>query len=183
MDLSERGLEGVPDDIPTNVYTLKLYGNKIKKIENLENLTITSLYMDSNEIEKIEGLPDTLKELYLGNNKITKIENLPKNLYGLALHNNPLTRFENIPRSVRSIFMYQTKVEYVDPKLYDHEIADEICKLMDTTPDRLRLSYYFQLGYAAIRIQRWWRKVLNNRGFKTIEKQIEDEEYDLSITI
>jgi uncharacterized protein YlzI (FlbEa/FlbD family) len=181
----DRGLKKVPDDLMEPIYTLKLYGNEIEKIENIPN-SVQALYMDSNNLSKIENLPDTLTQLYVGNNKIERIEWLPKSLHTLGIHGNPIKEviINNKPKNLTSIVIGKA-VEYIDPKLYNCRITSILNRKYDNeeeTKKSLRVSYYFTLGYATIKIQRWWRKALSKRS-KRVEESIYDGKIGISINI
>jgi hypothetical protein len=105
IDLSERGLNEIPDFLWNfiNLKKLNLNKNNIKKLKNLEGLTnLTHLDVEDNLITKIEGTINLkkLNTLNLFKNKIKKIENLTniivlKNLY---LDENPLkySKYKNL---------------------------------------------------------------------------------------
>ena len=102
---------------------------------------MTSINLSNTGLTKIENLNDGLQTLILNSNKITKIENLNEGLQLLSLHNNP--------------------IEYINPKLYKHRLAKQLCNYIDTTPDRLKVCYYWKMAYSVLVIQRIWRKKLD----------------------
>ena len=80
---------------------LGLSGNKITKIEGLDNLTgLKQLYLGSNQITKIQQLDKltSLQELNLWNNQISKIEGLDNliSLEWLGLNGNKITKIEEL---------------------------------------------------------------------------------------
>ena len=82
---------------PPELVQLNLHCNKIKKIENFENLVnLRSLDLSSNEVEKIEGLEylENLKVLNLSCNQIEVISGLGLLRYGVCF--NSRNREEHI---------------------------------------------------------------------------------------
>jgi len=64
--------------------------NQIGKIENLSS-SLQILYLCNNQIEKIENLPNSLLELWMDRNRIMKIKNLPNGLQILSVKYNRIT--------------------------------------------------------------------------------------------
>ena len=81
IDLVGKKLTKIPKSIGelTNLQRLYLESNQISRIEGLDNLTnLQKLYLYSNQISRIEGLDNltNLQTLWLDSNRISRIEGL-----------------------------------------------------------------------------------------------------------
>jgi len=103
LRINNAGLTAIPQQINKLMYLthLELYCNRIRKIENLNNMpNLKRLYLKDNlivKIENLENLPE-LQTIYLSKNRIRRIENLdnlPK-LRELSLKNNWISIVENL---------------------------------------------------------------------------------------
>jgi len=86
------------------VTTLYLNGNNISKIENIPD-NVTKLSLGSNNISKIENIPDNVTTLSLGSNNISKIENISDGVTNLYLGGNPIENPEDKPETVKHFFL------------------------------------------------------------------------------
>ena len=110
--LDHNGLQEIPKWIGqfTNLISVNLSANRIRKLERLESLVLLQyLSIEGNHIKKIEGLDslESLKGLLLGEshhygcgNEISKIENLDslKTLEVLELANNKIQAIEGLEK-------------------------------------------------------------------------------------
>jgi uncharacterized protein YlzI (FlbEa/FlbD family) len=101
----------LPNNVTEITGSLYLDNNNISKIENLPHTITGSLFLSHNKIEKIENLPDVIDSyLDLSYNKIKKIENLPNIINGdLDLHGNP-------------VFSQYKKSNFTDQKVWAYMI-------------------------------------------------------------
>ncbi|KAG7089781.1 hypothetical protein E1B28_011433 [Marasmius oreades] len=88
-------------DSSSNLRSLELGGNRIRRIENLESLVnLEELWLGKNKITKIEGISTLkrLKILSLQSNRITVIENLEglETLEELYLSHNGIKKLEGL---------------------------------------------------------------------------------------
>ncbi len=105
LDLSKLGLTNIPVEISELVWLERLYleNNQLTKIEGLEKLSnLSTLWLENNQLTKIEGLDklSNLSELLLYNNQLTKIEGLENlsKLSSLWLQNNKLAKIEGLEK-------------------------------------------------------------------------------------
>lgn len=118
--------------IPKSCNSLSLSHNKITKIDNLlpgtpishckctpsikqNNINLKELYLDSNKIEKIEGLPDKLEKLYLGDNLITDIQpgDIPDSVDTLDLSYNIIYTIRNMPPNIITLNLADNSVRKI----------------------------------------------------------------------
>ena len=99
-------------------------------------------------------------------------KNLPNSLQHLDISENQISKIMNIPDSLINLNISCNPIKYVDPKLWKHELVEQFCRYVSTTPNRLKLCWKFQICYQVIKLQRWWRK--KNIELKTNKK------YDLN---
>lgn len=83
-----------------------------EKYINYLNDNLKRLYLDDNQISKIENLNENLERLHLDDNNISKIENLNENLERLYLENNNIK--EITQKSYDLIKKNNIKVFWVD---------------------------------------------------------------------
>ncbi|XP_059178352.1 leucine-rich repeat protein soc-2 homolog [Physella acuta] len=98
--------------LPKSLIKIHISGNRLNKIPkailNLDKLE--DLFLDSNEIAKIENLPRNIKSLSLAGNTITEINNLPNGLALAILSANNITTVKNIPESVNAIYLSKNSI-------------------------------------------------------------------------
>lgn len=104
LDLSDMDLTEIPDDLPSNIDSLNLSNNRIKKIENnlFRHSTISDLNLSNNKIKKIDRDSFSslilLENLDLSYNEIEEIENnffnYPFSIENLNLSNNKIKKIE-----------------------------------------------------------------------------------------
>jgi len=103
-----------------NLYIINLAYNKLTKINNLNNSSLSVLYLTGNEIKKIENMDKlpNLTELDLSYNKIGKIENLEQltNLKKLYLSGNLISKIENFNKLVKleKLSIQGTKIKKIE---------------------------------------------------------------------
>jgi Leucine-rich repeat (LRR) protein len=131
--------------------------NQIREIKNLPN-SLQELWINNNQIREIKNLPDSLKKLYISGNQITEIKNLSSTLQLLYIKNNQIREIKNLPSSLKVLWIDNNPIEYINPVLYKHKLKDELCNLINTTPDKLKLCYLYKIAYLIPKLQRWWRK-------------------------
>ncbi|PVF92744.1 putative SDS22-protein phosphatase 1 regulatory subunit 7 [Serendipita vermifera] len=130
LDLSFNLLRAVPVELLNipSLQVLYFVQNKITQIEHLNHLgaTLRSLELGSNRIRKIENLDElvNLEELWLGKNKITKLENLDKltKLRLLSIQSNRITKIEGLDNLLNLEELYMShnglvKIEGLDNNL------------------------------------------------------------------
>ena len=105
LNLRKLALERVPTEIADFIWLEELYldQNQIAKIEGLDRLAkLNRLDLDQNQIAKIEGLDKLLQlqQLYLDQNQIAKIEGLDKllQLQQLYLYQNQIAKIEGLDK-------------------------------------------------------------------------------------
>ncbi|KAJ9122440.1 hypothetical protein QFC22_001865 [Naganishia vaughanmartiniae] len=125
LDLSFNNLRH-PPSLPSqkHINTLYLVQNKISKIEPGEldwaADTLKSLELGGNRIRVIENLQNLvlLEELWLGKNKIRGLENLStfKHLKILSLQSNRITKMENLEEleSLEELYLSHNGVEKIE---------------------------------------------------------------------
>ncbi|KAM6504196.1 protein phosphatase regulatory subunit [Amanita muscaria] len=103
LDLSFNLFKTIPErlEFVKQVETIYFVQNRISKISGLSPLTkLRSLELGGNRIRKIENLEElvNLEELWLGKNKISKIEGLStlKKLRILSMQSNRITKLEGV---------------------------------------------------------------------------------------
>jgi Leucine-rich repeat (LRR) protein len=73
------------------------------------------LYCSNNQLSKLEGLPQGLKELYCSDNQLTKLEGLPQGLEGLKCSNNQLKTLEGLPKGLKALYCFGNPLVFVEP--------------------------------------------------------------------
>lgn len=103
IDLANNQITSISVDLSClkNLSELNLSFNKIKKIQNIRQLTwLSKLDLGNNELTRIEGLEtlERLQNLHLGYNQLTSTAGLEKlyNLRSLQLQRNKLTDIANL---------------------------------------------------------------------------------------
>lgn len=103
IDLANNQITSISVDLSClkNLTELNLSFNKIKKIQNIRQLTwLSKLDLGNNELTRIEGLEtlERLQNLHLGYNQLTSTAGLEKlyNLRSLQLQRNKLTDIANL---------------------------------------------------------------------------------------
>ena len=102
-------------DVTRHILTkLRLYGNKIRNITNLEKLTkLQELALTNNNIGRIEGLEnlENITHLFLGENNIKQIEGLDnlKKLKLLDINNNNLKKITGLENLKELTFLNLSK--------------------------------------------------------------------------
>lgn len=103
IDLANNQIASISVDLSClkNLTELNLSFNKIKKIQNIRQLTwLSKLDLGNNELTGIEGLEtlERLQNLHLGYNQLTSTAGLEKlyNLRSLQLQRNKLTDIANL---------------------------------------------------------------------------------------
>lgn len=106
LNLDGLGLEDIPP-VPENVERLNVDGNKIKYLR-LDQLPqkITTLYIRTNGLERIEWLPETLIDLNASNNVLTELPPLPPKLIALDISYNNMMTLPNIPRRLDLLYCW-----------------------------------------------------------------------------
>ena len=107
--LDDLDLLHVPD-LPLNVKSLSLVGNKIKVLENLpENLQV--LQIENNKIKQIKSLPNNLVSLKLSNNPIRELSNLPNTITHLYANNCSLVEIDRFPNNLIHLELKNNNLE------------------------------------------------------------------------
>ena len=114
--LDDLELTKVPD-LPPNVLSLSLAGNKLKSLENLPK-SLKVLDLESNNIGnktvlKLDHLPDTLESLKISNNNIQNLTHLPKSLTHLEAENCNISHIKSFPKNMKHILLAQNDLEEI----------------------------------------------------------------------
>jgi len=109
LDLSGNNISELPPCLYKVEGKLYLNKNQISKIENIPS-SVTELHLGDNQITKIENIPNTVTVLSLSGNQIAKIENIPNSVIHLGLSYNKITTIENIPDSVKTLYLNNNQI-------------------------------------------------------------------------
>lgn len=112
IDASSKELFNIPDFRNVNVKNLWLDMNNISKIENLPN-AVNKLFLRNNKVEKLENLPEELEELWINNNNITVIENLPLSLKRLYINSNNVSEIVSLPENIEVVQIYNNPIKKI----------------------------------------------------------------------
>ena len=106
LEIYNSGIKNV--NLPSNVHTVRLSGNKISDITI--PTSVRELRLDSNNITNIT-LPEGINKVYLGNNKIREIT-VPSTVTSFDIDNNLLTSII-LPEGVEYASISQNKIENI----------------------------------------------------------------------
>lgn len=114
--LDDLELTKVPD-LPPNVLSLSLSGNKLNSLENLPKslkiLDVQSNNVGNNTVLKIDNLPNTLEYLKISNNNIQNITHLPSSLIKLEAINCSISYIRAFPKNMKQIVLSQNNLEEI----------------------------------------------------------------------
>jgi hypothetical protein len=151
IDISNNNLFNIPDLKSENINNIWLDINNISKIENLPN-TLVRLFIRDNKIEKLENLPEGLEELWINNNNISTIENLPSTLKRLYINSNKINSIVSLPENIELVQMMNNSIGRIPDWILD-------CKKL----------YIFKVDDDVI-IPKNFKTILNARRINTIEE-------------
>ena len=114
--LDDLELTKVPE-LPANVLSLSLAGNKLKSLENLPKslkvLDVESNNIGNKTVLKLDHLPDTLESLKISNNNIQNLTHLPKSLTHLEAENCDISYIRSFPKNMKQILLAQNYLEEI----------------------------------------------------------------------
>ena len=158
VDLGSNQITSISADLSClkNLSELNLSFNKIRKMENLRQLTwLNKLDLGNNELTRIEGLEtlERLQNLHLGYNQLTSTAGLEKlyNLTSLQLQRNKLTDIANLSqlKSLETL------------KLEFNQLTDEDVAFIPTLP-KLRIITVAENQIDPTKVAEWNEKTLKN---------------------
>ena len=118
VDCREVGAEIIPQDLPPQVTTLALDGNKIRRLDGVLSMysQLTTLSLKNNELTDLEeGLFFTLESLSLLDLSLNRISRLgPETFAGLTNLQELNLKGNNIDEIAGSAFATLTKLEFLD---------------------------------------------------------------------
>ena len=158
IDLGSNAITSISVDLSCfkNLSELNLGFNKIKKIQNIRQLTwLSKLDLGNNELTRIEGLEtlERLQNLHLGYNQLTSTAGLEKlyNLTSLQLQRNMLTDIANLAQLKN---LQTLKLEF-------NKLTDEDVVFIPSLP-RLRIITVAENQIDPAKIAEWNEKSLKN---------------------
>jgi hypothetical protein len=86
----------------------------LKFMPNMTHMkNLTKLIANDNHIEKVDGLPDSIKFLNVTNNKIVDISSFPSKLQELYISSNELTKLKILSKSIKTIYCCCNKLKHI----------------------------------------------------------------------
>lgn len=158
IDLANNQITSISVDLSClkNLTELNLSFNKIKKIQNIRQLTwLSKLDLGNNELTRIEGLEtlERLQNLHLGYNQLTSTAGLEKlyNLRSLQLQRNKLTDIANLAQLKN---LETLKLEF-------NQLTDEDVEFISALP-KLRVITVAENKIDPAKVAEWNEKTLKN---------------------
>ncbi len=140
LNLSNNNLKEIPKNLPETLEELYIEDNQITKIENLPS-KLEELYIGGNQISVLENLPKSLKKLYIRGNLVTKLENLPESLVYLCIEYNKVSVLENLPGSLETLHIRGNlvgKIENLPSSLENLSIRNNPVSTLKNLPPGLK---------------------------------------------